>query len=333
MAVWPYARRTTYINDSLPAIDADDLNAMQDRIVDLGLNPIFFGDGHDGAAVLDGAGAVAGCSRSGSVYSLTRDVFWTDATFSAGVTLKTEGFRYYINGVLSGPSSAKITNNGLAATTRIGAFGAPRGTLNGGAKGGDGGTAAGANATDGDNTADSLGGNGGAGGSGDTTAGVAGVASDPTSGDGGFGYLWCWQTGVMIGNNGSGSAVLVVMQGGAGGGGGAGGNDSIANSSDGGGAGGGAGVMRGFIKTVAFDGAFEVVGGAGHAGIPVAGTGYNGGGGGGGGGGDMHLIYAEWSGSATTSAAGGAAGGTSAGGGSAGTAGVDGTVRLIQVSP
>lgn len=54
-----------------------------------------FGDTSDGTVTCDGASAVAGMTRSGSTYTLTRDVFFLSLTVNAGVTIIASGWRLF----------------------------------------------------------------------------------------------------------------------------------------------------------------------------------------------------------------------------------------------
>ena len=73
-----------------------------------------YGDGSDGAATFDGSSTPAGSSKSGSDYTLTRDVYYTNATLSTGVTLNPAGYRIFGTGVLTLNGTAIIKRNGNA---------------------------------------------------------------------------------------------------------------------------------------------------------------------------------------------------------------------------
>src|SRR5436190_6909409 len=71
-----------------------------------------FGDGSDGEPIFDGATNYATySSRSGSVYTLTRSVFFKNATVNSGVTLNASGFRIFCSGTLL--NSGTISNSGV----------------------------------------------------------------------------------------------------------------------------------------------------------------------------------------------------------------------------
>jgi len=67
-------------------------------------NEHVFGFGIDGTATLDGSATVGWASKSGSVYTLTKDAFLDTLTINVGVTLKTGGYRLFVKNTL--------TNNG-----------------------------------------------------------------------------------------------------------------------------------------------------------------------------------------------------------------------------
>lgn len=86
-----------------------------------------FGVGTDGNAVLDGTNTVTWASKSGTEYTMTRDAYLTSLTVDSLVTLKVSSYRIFVDGntVVSGT----IENSGQNR------FGAPNGTLKGGAQG------------------------------------------------------------------------------------------------------------------------------------------------------------------------------------------------------
>lgn len=77
------------------------------------------GNGSDGAAVMDGSTAVAGCTLSSNVYTATRECFFTTLTISVGVTFKPDGFEQSASGL--------VTNNGKISTSGGDASGATPG--------------------------------------------------------------------------------------------------------------------------------------------------------------------------------------------------------------
>jgi len=283
-----------------------------------------FGGGTDGAAVFDGSGAVTGCSRSGSTYTATRDLFYTNATFSAGVTLKMGGYRLYVNGTLTMSAAGCIIScDGVAGSGRT-AGGVAGVLLSSTGAGGDGGASGGANnGTAGSSITSALGAAGGAGGNGAGAGAAAGTAttaaSTPT--DGSIYVVQSLTSGLIFGVSG-----VKVVQGGSGGGGGG------AGTGAGGGGGGGGGVLLICARLINLGGTSSIsaVGGSGAAGSGGA----NAGGGGGGGGGAVVFVYrGKVTGndpSSQISVAGGA-GGTGTSGGSSGTAGTTGASYVVQV--
>lgn len=244
-----------------------------------------YGDGSDGSVTFDGSTTILGMAPSSSVYTLTRDFFFSAVTLNNNVQIKTNGFRIYCSGTFTGGGSGAIiqwnglaasgTNNGTGGTqTANGNSSISNGTSTGapgtaGANGATGNGSAGTNSTN-----RNLGAAGGAGGTGvTTTAGAAGTLTTlaasitpprafPLAGL------------AVAANNGS---SFVALSGGTGGG--SGGGDAT-NVGGGGGAGGG--VVFVAAKTFAGTGAIQARGGAG--GSPTTSTLGVGGGGGGGGG-------------------------------------------------
>jgi len=306
-------------------IPADYLNFKINEIgrwlhyLDSAVGALVFGNGRDGDFTFNGSTTPSWATRSGSVYTLTRDVFAHNWTFGAGTSLKTAGYRVFGAGKLDTTACTPgsiITNNGSVATNGgagaggAGGNGAPSGTLGGGANGSVGGKSA--PGTAGGSVINALGGTpGGAGGNGSLTAGGAGgTATLPTAVLGGASAISAATVGHVIG---SGNLTLAV--GGAGGGGGGG-----AVSGGGGGGGGGGGVVSVFFRELALAGASDIraAGGNGGSGFASVGTG----GGGGGAGGAVFLVYVTKNVTAFTAAGccPGGFGGVSGGGG----AGVDG---------
>lgn len=291
-----------------------------------------FGDGNLGTAAFDGSTAVTGCTRSGSVYTATKDLAFTTATFSSGVTLDlsggTAGFELMCSVSLVGPGSgtatikcdgnsasgatggaALTTSSPISSTSGLGATGLQ-----------NAGQAGGASSTW---QTSFKAGNGGNGGASATNAGATGGTVGTTLTDAQASMI-CWDdmrrarilTGTILG----------------GGGGGASGGGTTGVASGGGGGGGGAWCrIAARLITNGAQFVFSANGGSG-----AAGTGGNAGGGGGGGGG--YCIVAH--GGATTPTglvintnvlAQGGAGGAAAGTGSAGSAGTAGQVRIFSL--
>jgi hypothetical protein len=271
-----------------------------------------FGDGSDGLAALDGTATVSWATKTGSLYTMTRDCVLTGLTVNSGVTLLVNGNRILCQGTVTNNGTIRADGNNGAANGTAGVATATD-TLAGGVAGGAGQT-----------------GNGTAGGNG--TATTVGVGS---SGAGGAGSSGTGGVGAFSQN--SGTWMLRVPQilatgcmafGGVrqlgGGCGGAGGGGDGTNKGGGGGSGGGVIGIAAWAMTNT--GTLSAVGGGG--GTPTTGNC----GGAGGGGGGLILIYtlAPWANSGTTAVTGGAAG-LASGTGANGNAGVAGNVLNVVV--
>lgn len=290
-----------------------------------------FGDGSDGAATFDGSTAVTGCTRSGSTYTAAKDLAFTTATFTSGVTLDlsggTAGFELNCSVALVGPASGTgtIRCNGNAASGGTGGAAlttsSPIGSSSGlGASGiqnlGQAGGSPGTWQTS------FKAGAGGASGASATNAGAAGGTGSLLTDAQASMVTWIdIRRGRTLTNT-----VL------AGGGGGASGGGTLGVAAGGGGGGGGGwGRVNARLITNGAQLAIQANGGAGGAGV-----GGNAGGGGGGGGG--YAILAHGGGTTPTgivsgtnlTAAGGAAG-APAGTGSAGSPGGTGQVKIFSL--
>jgi len=262
-----------------------------------------FGDGSDGAAVLDGVAAVGWATLTGgNTYTMTRDCFCASLKINAGITLVTSG--YYIFGGASVTGPGTIKGDGKSGNADGTAAAAQLGTTIGNA-GGAGNTGAGT-AGPASASAYSFGGFGGTGGAGSSGAGVA--ATNPTVPNSAYAKRI------------ASIAAGVLTQGGApralgGGAGGSGGTGDGVNKGGGGGA--GANVVIIFAQSIS-NLTVTTVGGAGGA--PAAG---NCGGGGGGGGGHVltYSLAAPTSFVTTRTGGAGGAGIGTGGNGAAGSAG------------
>ena len=288
-----------------------------------------FGDGSDGAVTFDGSTTILGMVPSSSIYTMTRDIYLTNGTVNAGVTVKTAGFRIFATGTFTVAATGVVSCNGNAggdgsagtggtagATTNAsGALGA--GSAGGAGASGNNAGSAGTNHAAGFPGGTGVGGAGG--GDGTHTAAAAGTWAALAAVKGGARSLFSLTTGMIFGSQTSSTASLVsLIMGGSGGGGGAG-DDADAG---GGGGGGGGGVLVLVSFAVVNNGTISANGGDGGDGVSAA---HNAGGGGGGGGGVVIVVSRVSSGSGTFTASGGAAGakaGASGVAGSAGTAGV-----------
>lgn len=251
-----------------------------------------------------------GTTRSGAVYTLTRDAYFTDLTVATGVTIVCAGYRLYARGTLTGAGT--ISANGGNAAANTAGSGAAHGSVHGSYPGGSGGAING--------NGSPIGTQGWSLGHGGLTGGVGGASGARTGGN---------ASGVALPTGGirravpelaSGQVYDVsagpdVLGGGGGSGGGAGSTTAV-----GGGGGGAGGLLIVLARILTGTLAFEAKGGNGAQG------GTNAGGGGGGAGGAIHLIYGDKSGwTGTTNVSAGTAGAAN-GTGAAGGAGKDGNV-------
>jgi hypothetical protein len=148
-----------------------------------------FGTGQDGDVTLDGSTNYNSfSSRSGSVYTLTRDVFADDLTINTGVELKAAGFRVYVKGTLTTVGTGKISANGVAGSGINGGASSGTGTVLAGSAGGTGsGFTTGVASS---NVTNGLGGVGGTGGTGaGGVGGAGGTVTAPTAASGSV-YLY-----------------------------------------------------------------------------------------------------------------------------------------------
>lgn len=163
-----------------------DVWQMQSQISKSAPSATDFGDGSDGAAAFDGSTTVAGASRSGNDYTLTRDVYYTNATISTGCTLNPAGYRMFCTGTLTLNGTGKVFRNG-----------------NNGSNGGDGG-----GGQSGNGAHSGSGGSGGAGGSALSDGYLKGGVAGATGGGGGGGNSGNpYQSGGAGGSGSSGNSV------------------------------------------------------------------------------------------------------------------------------
>lgn len=282
-----------------------------------------FGAATDGDMVLDGTNTYASSlSKSGSVYTMIRNIWADNLTVRAGVTL-VKRYELHVRGTLTIEASGIVHDDGNAASggtqgAQVGATSRlPESTGAAGAAGRNT-TGAGAN---GSSTTDAYGGAGGAGGisGGGASGGTGGTVTAPAAAsdqirDGGsllssFGLL---QSGTST----------VRASGGAGGG--AGGCTVGTGTATSGGGGGGAPVSVLLARTIANSGTIRCAGGAGGNAVQ-SGNGQAGGGGGGGGGYLIIVSNTAQASAGTISVAGGA-GGTGINGGASGSNGSTGTI-------
>lgn len=309
----------------------------------------YFGDGADGDYSTDGTTAApAWATKSGSVYTPTRDVYLHNLTLSGTAQIGRSGFRIFISGVLDITAAAAgalnadgaVGGNGATAGTAGAAGAAITGVTAGvgvpAGAGGAGGTAAGTTGSNSFQNGIGNGGSGGASGAGGSGSGGAGANGRPQS----------TQATVVTARRPTvdlrGAALL---QGGVGGAGGGGGGGDSTSGGGGGGGGGGGSVLMIFARTInrggsTAAGAIRSNGAAGGSGgAATAGNRGGGGGGGGGAGGWVWLVYRYLTGSSATNAIqanGGAGGNGGAGfgtgvGGSGGGGGNGGSISLVNI--
>lgn len=304
--------------------------------------PYMFAPDHDGAVTFDGAATVLGFVPASNVYTLTRDIFCTNVTVNASVTVKASGCRIFCSGTL--------TNNGIIDDSGNDAVHSTAGTGRGNTNvlhGGSGG-AAGPNAANGGAGSSAANGVLFPGGASSSAAlggavATAGAAGDTLFRGGGGGGANATRTGGSGGPRTNqaagfgGPSLNVLMRGypdnptgnkvNFATGGGAGGGPAVGS---GGGGGGGGGWIFCFARIITGSGVFKATGGNGGNGNGN-GTGTGGGGGGGGGGGLIVLAYGTRAGSWTTNVAGGTGGAGNSGGGAGGT-GASGLAVLMNLS-
>lgn len=265
-----------------------------------------FGDGSDGAVVLDGVTSYAGSfgTPASNVYTMARDTMCTSLVINNGVTLKTNNFRCFATAFITNNGTIQANGNNAAAGVAGANLGG--GTYLGGRGGGQGGT--GVSGAGGSGGGVAVGNSGGAGGTG--TSGAAGGAGLASLNMANLTPLlrtpWLLLAAIAVYNN----LNPVPMSIGAGGGGGG----SDASSNAGGGGGGGAGIIALFSPIIVNNGSMSAAGGNG-----AAGTAGNAGGGGGGAGG-LIVAYTLSPSAGTRTVTGGTAG-AGVGTGAAGNAG------------
>jgi hypothetical protein len=288
-------------------------------------NAGLYGTGADGSVIFDGASAVTGASRVGSVYTLTRDSNYNNATVNSGVTVVTNGWRLQCAGLLL--NNGNINNNGASAAVGVAGGGGGGNSLSGGAIGGNGavngvGQAGSNQPATARNPNAGAGGAGGAGGG--NAGGAGGTLQAAASTVSTFQEAFAMQHNVLLQGGATTTFLLTAGTGGGGGGSGAAGQ--------GGGGGGGGGVcgIFAFFFINSVGSGVQANGGVGASGT----TGVSSGGGGGGGGGAVMILTRTLgaggflTGGGTVQAVGGASG-AGVNGGSAGTVGAAGSVTVL----
>jgi hypothetical protein len=305
-----------------------DWLAYHDSIMGFGL----YGDGRDGAAVLDGVNTFPWASFGGGVYTLTRDVSLTDLAVATGIKLalslgNSSTFRLNGTGTCVVAGTGTITAEGNPGTpTGVGGVAPAAGTVAAAGAGGTGATGAGGAGTA--RTA-SLAGSGGAGGTGSGGgAGAGGTATAPAAGLGSSAASFAQWMGHILGIA-AGVSTPTALTGGGGGGAGGGNGAQV-----GGGGGAGAGVAAISFRSIRLATAAAIRCAGQVGGIPA---GNNCGGGGGGGGGYARIVCENLTvddNSAMSSATNcpGGAGAAGTGTGTAGAAGATGKLELVLLS-
>lgn len=244
------------------------------------------GDGSDGKLVFDGTTTILGMAPVANIYTLTRDIFASDMTINAGVSILSNNFRIFCTGTLLmfGAIGNSGTAGGAASGATPGTAGGSRAvqTLSATLAGTTGGAVAGAGVNATGATASNgpiLGGNGGAGGAASGAGGTGGSTANTLNLNSGH-ALQSALTGMDL-QSATSPTRLLVVQGGQPGGSGSG--QAATNAGGGGGAGGGVIVIvcQTFINAGTTQLTTGVVarGGGGGAATGTAGAGGGGGGG------------------------------------------------------
>jgi hypothetical protein len=303
------------------------------------LEPIYFGDGSDGDVTIN------------SATTLTRDMYYNNLTITSGGTIRTQGYRVHVAGILditAAPISS-FTHNTVTGVAQAGgnASGATPGTAGATSDAGAINAASGAAGGSGVSNSPSPGSTGGSqaittsvfpygvysgavGGAGSAGTGGGGAGGTQTLPTLTFGARRAWIDWTPLA-----AGKLLTSAGGAGGGGGGGSTGGTSGAGGGGGAGcygltiyantinRGAGTATSFIN---------MIGGAGGNGAAGTSAGH-GGGGGGGQGGFVYIVYGQLTGTSkaaaikTTGGTGGNAGGSATGG----AGGSSGAILLVNL--
>lgn len=318
----------------------------------------FFGAGADGDLVFDGTNTFAStlATKSGSVYTIRRDVYAHDLAVSGSAKVNTNGYAIYCSGALDLSNAGVLalgnneSNDGAAGSGSTGGAGGAvsGGTLRPGAAGGTGGngssglSSGGAGSIPTDPPIPANGGDtwatagSGAGGNGSVGSGGAAGANTVIAGRAGcplpFGQLIVAAAGIKGG------------AGGAGGGGGGGSGAALGGGGGGGGAGGGVIMIcaREIITSASTpSGAIKALPGKGGAGAGTSDASLGAGGGGkGGGGGYIHIRYVKRTGTPVTDliwadggvgGAGGVNSANAARNGTAGDGGCGGRIEALSI--
>lgn len=319
------------------------------------IDPLF-GDGSDGNIDIDGTNTYSALfSKSGSIYTMLKNIYADDFVIPSGSTLVTDGFKLYVKGTISGAGTVKwgTPNNGSNAatghpstsTSNGGAGGALSGSgllkssaggagADGQASGGLSNPPAASNGADNEPSNGVDGGNGGTGGGGDQTeqsavaVGGEAIEAQTKFGVGKLGALELVAIAI------AGTLALILSSAASAGGGGGGSDDDSSGQAGGGGGAGASGGMV-WIAAHTWTGTFTIEsiggdGGNGSIGGQASSDLGGGGGGAGGAGGAAVFIFAvkTWTGAFTLTGGAGGAAGAGQSSGQAGTAGSVGTTGI-----
>lgn len=239
------------------------------------LSPYLFGDGSDGNVTLDGTGSVSWATRSGAIYTMTRDALCKDLTINSGVILRPNNYLPYAVGTLLNNGTIETRGNNAVGAVPGATYVAAGSWFSAGGNGGSG-SINNVGVVGGGSGGNSIGGSGGNGGAGGVNAGGIGNASAVV----GSAFTSYRTIGFLhtrrLSSNNNWAAIN-----GSGGGGGGGSNNA---NGTGGGGGGAAGICAVAANTVINNGIIQSVGGNGANATGTGGSAAAGGGGGGSGG-------------------------------------------------
>lgn len=303
-------------------------NTTQYQITNSGI--FSFGDGSDGPVTFDGSTTVLGLVPSGSVYTLTRDIYVTSLTLNIGVTIEAAGWRIFASGTLTVNGTIDRSGNdgggGFGDPTGLsgggtGGAATPDGYLKGSPAGGGGGHSINGTGADGTAVSNSIGASGVAGASGGAPAGAAGAATASN-----VKLIANWHLATLLDISSTGSTVKFTGSASSSGGGGS----PPPGASPGGGGGGASpgAIIAIYARSIVIGATGVIQSNGGNGGDGAGGCGS--GGGGGGSGGVVVLVYNNLtnSGSITANAGTGGVGGF----GSNGSNGNPGVIYEFQIS-
>jgi hypothetical protein len=323
------------VGDRIP-VGPDTYVLVADSTVPLGVRyrtiasgqAYLFGLGTDGSIDFNGTNTFSFATLSaGTTYTLLRNIFGTDISVDAGITIVCKSFGIWANGTLNIDAAGTIQNNGPSAPGTGDHSGGGVGPTPNffGSQNLTGGIGNIGNGAPGTNAFRGIGAAGGAGGAGNgTTGGVGGTVGGGviTDANGGIetprSFPWTSMLGLFLQQNIAGSKYD------GGGGGGGGGGDG---SNKGAGAGAGGGYLGVFAFLCTGTGSLTALGGNGGTPLNI-----NCGGGGGGGGGFIIFITTSAVVSFNISVAGGSGGPALGGTGVNGTGGNAGISQIISLA-